>query len=257
MSSEKVFVVTGANRGIGLALATQLSAFGKVIATVRSKEAAKSSPISSLKNVELVELDIGSESSIDAASEAIAALAPTGVDEVWNNAGVNNVAKVDPSISTVSYKALQRELEINSIGPVYFTSKLIPLLEKRDTKKILFITSMAGSLTIMSGMPDAIDMLGVPYVYPTSKAALNYLGFFLHHYYGKKGFTVVLLHPGFVMSDMGKAVIPDPDAVSLPFELLQPEQSAEKLIQTASTIQVTDKEYAFAVRNYDGSVLPF
>ncbi|KAK9469764.1 hypothetical protein V1512DRAFT_200296, partial [Lipomyces arxii] len=253
-----IFVVTGANRGIGLSLGTQISATSKVIATVRSKEGSKSSALFKLNNVEVVELDVFSESSIDAAVKEIETLAPTGIDGIWNNAGVSNVSNVDFEMAPVNFDGLQKEITTNAIGPSYLTSKLIPPLEKRTTKKIMFISTLAGSLTAMSNMPDILDDLALPYTYSTSKIALNSLGFFLYHQLSKKGFTVLLLHPGVVLTDMAKgAFSEDGEVKKLPVEILTPNESSEKLIQTTKDVDGQASDYRFALRNYDGTIWPF
>ncbi|KAK9469765.1 hypothetical protein V1512DRAFT_17359 [Lipomyces arxii] len=258
MSSEQVFVVTGANKGIGLALATQISTTSKVIATVRSKEGSKSSALFKLNNVEVVELDVFSESSIDAAVKEIETLAPTGIDGIWNNAGVYNVGKADVNMAPVDFGSLQKEITTNAIGPAYLTSKLVPLMEKRTTKKVMFISTLVSSFSLVSDMKDMIDNLSLAYTYSTSKIALNFLAFFLHHHLSKKGFTIIILHPGVVTTDMAKEAIPE-DATNIDqsFETLTPDQSAEKLLQTVKELDSKKSDYKFVLTNYDGSILPF
>jgi NAD(P)-dependent dehydrogenase (short-subunit alcohol dehydrogenase family) len=81
---SKTIVVTGANRGIGLALATALTAQGhKVIATARTPHAA--TKLNALPNiVGVVQAEFSDLKSIPRVVADITALAPEGIDELWN-----------------------------------------------------------------------------------------------------------------------------------------------------------------------------
>jgi NAD(P)-dependent dehydrogenase (short-subunit alcohol dehydrogenase family) len=80
---SKVYVITGANRGIGLALATELSSQGhKIIATARTPETA--TKLKALRNVSIVQAEMSDLKSLPRVIADIAALAPEGIDELWN-----------------------------------------------------------------------------------------------------------------------------------------------------------------------------
>jgi NAD(P)-dependent dehydrogenase (short-subunit alcohol dehydrogenase family) len=80
---SKVYVVTGANRGIGLALVIELSSQGhKIIATARTPEAA--TKLKALPNVSVVQAEMSDLKSLPRVVADIAVLAPEGIDELWN-----------------------------------------------------------------------------------------------------------------------------------------------------------------------------
>ena len=80
---SKVYVVTGANRGIGLALVTELSRQGHtVIATARTPETATKLKV--LQNFSIVQAEMSDLMSLPRVVADIAALAPDGIDELWN-----------------------------------------------------------------------------------------------------------------------------------------------------------------------------
>ncbi|KAJ8097699.1 hypothetical protein POJ06DRAFT_283104 [Lipomyces tetrasporus] len=246
---SKIYVVTGANRGIGLRLVQNLAKKdGIVVATVRSKAKVAGTPLTSIDNVRIVELEAESQASLDAAAAEIALIAPTGIDELWNNVGVYNVNNSPISMTTVGYEGYQRDLTVNVVAPIYFTSKLLPLLEKRDTKKVVFISSIAGSLSASIQMESILSELEIPYNYASTKTALNMAVFYLHKEFKSKGFAFIPIHPGLVATDMyhGKDNFGDP---------ISPEESAKSLISTVEKID--PKHYSFSLTNYDGTILPW
>ncbi|KAK9469762.1 hypothetical protein V1512DRAFT_17179 [Lipomyces arxii] len=107
-------------------------------------------------------------------------------------------------------------------------------------------------------MEDMIDTFKMSYTYSTSKIALNFLGFFLHHHLVKKGFAVLILHPGLVLTDISKdAIEPDLGEATVPVEVLTAQQSAEKLLKTLDELDAQASDYKSGFRNYDGTILPF
>ncbi|KAK9365392.1 hypothetical protein V1509DRAFT_383848 [Lipomyces kononenkoae] len=241
--SSKVIVVTGSNRGIGLALATQFSNRGDtVIATVRSKAMAVGTPLASLPNVTLVELDADDLATVDSAVIEIEKIAPEGIDELWNNLAVYNLGPKEPSIRTIVPADAQKTFQINVIAPVYLSSKLLPLLEKRVTKKIVFVSTGGSSFETTKMFPDIIAQFGVPYTYSASKAALNMAGLYFHVELNSSGFSVIPIHPGFVMTDMN------------PIGQIDPEESATKMLDVVDGVSAKDD---FVLRSYDGSVIPW
>jgi NAD(P)-dependent dehydrogenase (short-subunit alcohol dehydrogenase family) len=87
------YIVTGANRGIGLEFVKQLSARGDtVFATARNPEAAKAlQALAADRNVFIIPLEVTDVESIKAAAKEIDAKAPQGVDVLINNAGINAI----------------------------------------------------------------------------------------------------------------------------------------------------------------------
>jgi NAD(P)-dependent dehydrogenase (short-subunit alcohol dehydrogenase family) len=92
-SNTATYIVTGANRGIGLEFVKQLSARGDtVFATARNPEAAKDlQALAAERNVFIIPLEVTDSESIKAAAKEIDAKAPQGVDVLINNAGINAI----------------------------------------------------------------------------------------------------------------------------------------------------------------------
>ncbi len=179
--SEHV-VITGANRGIGLALATQFKQRGANVTAVCRKPSA-----------ELEKLGVAIIDGIDVtdakARELLAErLADDPIDILINNAGILEGDNFD-SFATDS---IQRQFTVNAVAPLELSRTLRPLL-KKDSKLIL-ITSRMGSM--------ADNGSGGQYGYRMSKAALNAAGVSLANDLKDAGIAVAMLHPGYVQTDM-------------------------------------------------------
>lgn len=187
-------LVTGANRGIGLELCRQLKARGADVIGVCRKGSA-----------ELDALNIRIEPGIDVTdANSITQLAKrlegVEIDVLVNNAGVLQAEDLD----RMNFQGIERQFEINAIGPLRVTTALLPLLHKGS--KVVIITSRMGSI--------ADNGSGGYYGYRMSKAAVNAAGVSLAHDLRGRGIAVALLHPGMVATEMtGKNGIPVEEAV--------------------------------------------
>src|SRR6185436_4751367 len=179
---ERTALVTGANRGIGLALCRRLKERGRdVIAVCR-----KSSP-------ELDALGVRVEAGVDVTSDdAVSGLARrlTGValDEIICNAGILREDGLDDG----AYSEIRAQMEVNAIAPVRVVAALRRNLRRGG--KIALITSRMGSI--------GDNGSGGYYGYRMSKAALNAAGISLARDLASSGIAVAILHPGFVRTEM-------------------------------------------------------
>src|SRR5262249_39989846 len=151
------YLLTGANRGIGLEFAKQLSRRGKdtvLITTARKPEEAKD--LARL-GVEIIPLDASSEASIAGLSGRLAGLA---IDVLINNAGVGSD---EATLDKLSLAELQRVFMINSFAPMMIAKAVAPCLRSGGRKVIFNVTSQLGSITNNKG--------GSSYAYRASKAA--------------------------------------------------------------------------------------
>ena len=192
-------VVTGANRGLGLEFARQLVARGdSVIATAR--QAKEVSELRGL-GVRVERLDVA-----DAASVSSFAAAITGepVDVLINNAGMGGGRRPFEELDWVE---LGRFFETNSIGPMRVTQALLPNLRLGTRRVVASLTSRMGSIEDNGS--------GGAYGYRASKAALNMLNKSLSLDLAHDAFTCVVLHPGWVRTDMGGASATLPPAESI------------------------------------------
>lgn len=175
-------LIIGANRGIGLELARQLSARGdEVIATCR-----RPSP-------ELEGLGVRIEAGVDVAKgDSIAALdgrlGELELDLLLNNAGIMERT----SLEGLDFDSVRRQFEINSMGPLRVVERLRHRL--KPGSKIAMVTSRMGSLNDNGS--------GSGYGYRMSKAAANMAGISLAHDLREAGVAVAMLHPGWVRTDL-------------------------------------------------------
>jgi NAD(P)-dependent dehydrogenase (short-subunit alcohol dehydrogenase family) len=175
-------LVTGANRGIGLALCRRLKERGRdVIGACR-----KTSPA-------LDALGVRVEAGVDVTSdEAVAGLARrlkgVALDELVCNAGILR----EDGLDEAAFDDIRAQIEVNAIAAVRVVAALRRNL--RPGGKLALITSRMGSI--------GDNGSGGYYGYRMSKAALNAAGMSLARDLAPAGVAVAILHPGYVRTDM-------------------------------------------------------
>lgn len=180
-------LITGANRGLGLEFAQQYAAAGwDVIGTARRPEAA--TELNAL-DVRVLQLDVTDQASVARLAQDLGDLQ---IDLLINNAGV---LPRTGGISNLNLDDFTRALAVNTVGPVRVTQAVLPNLRRGDGKTIIHITSGLGSI--------GDNTSGGFYGYRESKAALNMFNRSLAAELRSDGFTCVVLHPGWVQTDMG------------------------------------------------------
>jgi NAD(P)-dependent dehydrogenase (short-subunit alcohol dehydrogenase family) len=180
------WLVTGANRGIGLAFARELVERGDaVVATAR--EPAKAKELAAT-GAHIEPLDVSADESAAALARA---LSGESLDVLINNAAVGD--GVD-SIRELDFRNLARFFEVNSAGPLRVAKALLANLERGRRRTIVSLTSGLGSISQNNGGW---------YEYRASKAALNMLMRTLAAELTPERFICVVLSPGWVKTDMG------------------------------------------------------
>lgn len=186
-------LITGANRGIGLEFVRQYAADNhRVIATARHPgEATELLELAakSKGQVTIHPLDVASGASIQ---HLVSELGDTPIDILINNAGV--YGGDHQSAHNLDYETWSRTLTVNALGPVRVLLALLGNLKKGKEKKAVAITSGMGSTT---------NHDGAALIYRSSKAALNNAMHGLALALKSDGITILLLHPGWVKTDMG------------------------------------------------------
>ncbi|MDQ2075691.1 SDR family oxidoreductase [Marinimicrobium sp. ABcell2] len=175
-------VITGANRGIGLELCRHYVKAGYEVYGA-CRKASKALGDSGANVIEGV--DVSRAAGI---GELARTLDGKSIDILINNAGVLK----SQSLGDIDYADVERQFEVNAIGPLRVTESLLPNLRKGA--KVALITSRMGSI--------ADNTSGGSYGYRMSKAALNAAGMSLAHDLAPRGVSVAILHPGFVQTDM-------------------------------------------------------
>ena len=212
-------MITGANRGIGLALTAELLNSGhRVVAATRNP--AKAPDLDKLRAVhpemlDVVEMDVTSEDSVTAAAAEVGSLV-SRLDVLVNNAAVFP-EEGDESIFDMKLEHFREAFETNVIGVIRVTRAFVPLLGKGNNPRIVNISSGAGSVA-------AKDDYGY-YAYAASKAALNMVTRGLAAEFRPRGICVVAMTPGWVKTRMGGDGAP-----------LEPEESAAAIAQTITTL---------------------
>ncbi|KAA8567248.1 hypothetical protein EYC84_010286 [Monilinia fructicola] len=195
------YLVTGANRGLGLELTRQLASLpaskvSKIFATARG-DASKLKEIAEVSSgrVVIVKLDVTKDATIrQAAAEVEAKLEGKGLDVLINNAGICQYSFG----GTAAMDNLEESFATNVLGVHYVTRAFIPLLQKGTLKKIANISTTLASITLAN----YAVALPAP-AYKISKAAMNALTVQYALEYEKEGFTIFSLSPGWLRTDLG------------------------------------------------------
>ncbi len=221
-------VITGANRGIGLALVKQYQQRfseqgpGVVFALCR-----KASPALTQLPVNVIEgIDITQAASIEHLQTV---LKHVTVDILINNAGIWH----DESLEHIDFSAIQAQFDCNALGPLRVSQALLPNMT--TGAKIAMISSRMGSIHDNSS--------GGRYGYRMSKAALNCAGVSLARDVADRGIAVGILHPGWVATDMinGRGN-------------LSADQAAQAIIMRIDALNMKNSSNFW---HADGSILPW
>ncbi len=198
------WLITGANRGIGLELARRAREEGqRLIVTARKpKEASELAAL----GVDVRALDVASDESVSALARDLAGVP---IDVLVNNAGVMGRSVPFESIDTAE---ILRTIDINALGALRVTRALLPNLRLGRGRKVAQMTSKMGSI--------ADNTSGGAYAYRMSKAALNMMNKSLALDLSSEGFVCLVLHPGWVRTKMGGTNAP-----------LEPSESASGLYE--------------------------
>ena len=147
-SSEKIALVTGANKGIGHEVARQLAALDcTVLLGARNRvlgHEAAAQLAGKSRDVRFIEIDLDDSATIAAAVDKIEADFGR-LDILVNNAGM--IPDGDGPASTSSTVAIERVLRVNFVATVAVTQAMLPLLRKSSCARIVNVSSGLGSLT--------------------------------------------------------------------------------------------------------------
>jgi NAD(P)-dependent dehydrogenase (short-subunit alcohol dehydrogenase family) len=193
MMDAGTVLVTGANRGIGLALVKELAAEGwHVLAGVRDLSGAATLKAAPGK-IDLLSLDVCSDGSVGAAA-AEAASKAQALDVLVNNAGVFP-EEGDELLEKLPLECFEQAFAVNVVGVARVTRALLPMLGRGVRPRVINISSLAGSISTKEDSRY--------YCYSASKAALNMLTRTMAAELRPRGITVVAVTPGWVKTEMG------------------------------------------------------
>jgi NAD(P)-dependent dehydrogenase (short-subunit alcohol dehydrogenase family) len=215
----ETILVTGANRGIGLALTKVLLANGDtVIAACRRPEEAIELQQLTLLHAETIDLV---KCAVDREQEVIEAAVACQkrrqkLDVIVNNAGIMP-EKGDESILEIGLEMLRQAFDTNTLGAARVIRAFYPMLTQSEQPRIVNISSGLGAISTK-------DDHGY-YAYSISKAALNMLTRLMSHEFAPEGVTTVAISPGWVRTEMGGEEA-----------RLSPEESAKSLAEAIKRI---------------------
>lgn len=185
-------LITGANRGLGFALARQyVTDRAEVIACCRDPggaDALKELATSTGRRVRITALDVADEASITSLKSA---LGDQPIDILINNAGISVPSA--RSADRIDSEIWMTTLRVNALAPMLIAFALRDNLKRSSEKKLVAITSISGSTSTAGGGS---------YAYRASKAALNNGMRGLSRDWASDGILVGLINPGWPRTDM-------------------------------------------------------
>jgi len=227
-------LITGANRGIGLELCKQFLNLGwQVHATCRNPDNATRLSVLADKHPEVLKVHTLDVSQAEQITALKSQLGDTPIDILYNNAGVyaGESAEFGHSNTDVWLDAFN----INVISPMKMMETFVDNVANSDKKIIASMSSKMGSI--------ADNDSGGSYAYRSTKTALNTVMVNAAHDLKPQGITALILHPGWVRTDMGG-----------PNGELSVEESATSLRKTLTNASIEDSGKFFDI---DGSIIPW
>jgi NAD(P)-dependent dehydrogenase (short-subunit alcohol dehydrogenase family) len=237
-------LVTGANRGIGLALANNYAKRGwTVIATARSPN--KADELNALAaandNVRVERMDLLDHDSIDALAEK---LRDVPIDVLLNNAAIMGDAALQ-DFGNYDYAEMANVFAVNVAGTLKMSEAFVDHVAASNQKKIVGITSVQGSIASLR------DPL-IPF-YKMSKTALNMGMSSVAKIVKRKKITIALISPGAVDTRMMNAALDHANYQGKSF-MITTEESAEAVI---NVIDQYERKHSGMFLAHTGEVLPW
>ncbi|RSL59535.1 hypothetical protein CEP54_007214 [Fusarium duplospermum] len=254
MAVPKTYLITGANRGIGRALVSELLRRDGITVVATARDISKASSLNDLpkgadSRLALIKLDSQVDTdAADAVSQLRRNYGILSLDVVIANAGI---AHSGATVFNTTPEALRDHVNRSTIGPVTLFQATYPFLQASDTGNPIFL----GTTTIFGSIGGQDYLTSVPPImspYGASKTALNWLIHRIHR--EEPWLTAFVVHPGLVLTGMGSGLLP-PGANPAAFGAIDVDTSVAgllKLIDSASR-----NEHGGTFQNVDGSVLPW
>lgn len=233
--------VTGADRGLGLALCVNLLQRGwRVFAGQYMPEWPELTALATQypDRLRVTPLDVSSTTSVKQAAEIVATYTDH-LDMLINNAGVISHTTGRTIRQSPDYDEMHRVYDVNALGPLRVVEAFLPLTDIGTLKRLCFVSSEAGSIE----RSRHVSWFG----YCMSKAALNMAVKILFNDLRPQGYTFRLYHPGWVRSYMSGQKNTQAD--------LEPEEAAAYAIPFFLNPQ--PDEDCLALTDYLGQIWPW
>jgi len=202
MQDDRVALVTGANQGVGLQVAKELTANGlTVLVGSRNFERGKAAAKEAGPGAVALQLDVTDGDSIAAAAERIRHEIGR-LDLLVNNAGISKTAQGGlRHPSNASLDEIRAVWEVNVFGVVAVYQAMLPLLRESPDARIVNVSSGVGSLTTNADPAYPYHAYFDP-IYPASKTALNAMTLAMMIELESTGIKVNLVSPGFTKTNL-------------------------------------------------------
>ena len=197
---QRLAVVTGGNRGLGLETCDQLARWGlKVVLTSRDEAKGKAA-VETLRQERLDivfhQLDVTDSKSIQRLAKFLDEKFGR-LDVLVNNAGVLlDRTKYGATVSETTHQVLRTSMETNAFGPLFLCQALVPLMKRNNYGRVVNVSSSMGQLSEMTGQWPGYRM---------SKTALNVLTRILADELKSTSILVNSVCPGWVRTGIGGA----------------------------------------------------
>jgi NAD(P)-dependent dehydrogenase (short-subunit alcohol dehydrogenase family) len=200
---DRSVFITGAGMGLGLSFTKKFLSEGWTVfaGALEPSPALEALRQDHERGLVVTGLDVRSDDSVAAARDAVSGRTES-LDMLINNAGIN--PGKDTPLEELDFRLVSEAIDVNALGPLRVAKAFLPLLESGGFKRIVEVSSEAGSIT---------DCTRTAWFgYCMSKASLNMQGRILQNYLGPRGFTVLMVHPGWMRTNMaGPEATYDPD----------------------------------------------
>jgi NAD(P)-dependent dehydrogenase (short-subunit alcohol dehydrogenase family) len=208
MPAKQTALISGANSGIGLAVATQLAKDHGYHVIIGSRKLAAGEQVAAALaadgySASAIQLDVSTDTSIAAATSWIECEFGS-LDVLINNAGilldyVPGILEANKGLST--RELFDQTFSTNVVGAACLTEACLPLLRKAEVPRVVFVSSRMGSLSIATDKTSAVYSMDYK-AYDSSKAALNMLALNYARILEGDGAMVNLVCPGLVKTKM-------------------------------------------------------
>ncbi|XP_033997731.1 C-factor [Trematomus bernacchii] len=263
--SEKLkgnILVTGANRGIGLALVKQLGETpgveGHIYACCRDPQGPGAQALRDLSTqcpgkITVVKLDVSDVDSISSAVQTVSrSIGAGGLNLLINNAAINR-PEIPAPLSACGKKDMMEAYETNVVGPFLLVKMLLPLLQKaaemdstvKGDKMSCSRSAVVNISTLISSIEKCPETFPIAQMYPyrTSKAALNMLTRCLAEDFRRHNILVTAVHPGWVRTAMGGEEAP-----------LTPQDSVGGMLSIMTTLS---NKHSGMLLDWEGNKIPW
>jgi NAD(P)-dependent dehydrogenase (short-subunit alcohol dehydrogenase family) len=222
-------IITGANRGLGLAFTRHYLARGDHVYACHRDSSGGLAEINDTPALHTLRWDVSEQP-----DESVLQAIPDNIDLLINNAGIYGPGKDGQNLESVSADTMHHVFDINCVAQLRVVQTLLPRLH-RPGAVIANMSSKMGS--------SADNTSGGAYAYRASKAALVIISKSMAMDLEPQGIRVITLHPGWVRTDMGgKNGLIDTD---------------ESIAGMASVIDDIDSYEPGAFVAFDGAVVPY